>query len=352
MPAARSSRMLRCDWRVQGQVVNPPPLHHTPQQLACSLASVIPCGKVHLNLCCVVLFKSSMKEELIAIVHLTPVLWDKTHRQHHNRHVLEKEWKKIATQFGTTDKQVRHVWKNLRQEFGKQLRKTLKSGSAAPDEPSSHWPYFESMLFLTDQFIPRPSSGNLATNYDDSSVIVSEDGEEEGNGDDIQIEQLETIVLAPNHPTNEVSGNLTNVAESRNVSKTKTGYTKRVTPQTVIGQQLLELEKEKLKMKQNKAAENPNDEDIGFFNSLLPHVRKLSPRDKLRFRMQVQEILFDMAYPHQQPMTASSTPYMALSPQHSATSSSTSFYPLYESGHEDATTGNTAADGGSIISYN
>ncbi|XP_046674731.1 uncharacterized protein LOC124363526 [Homalodisca vitripennis] len=242
--------------------------------------------------------------------------------------------------------------KNLRQEFGKQLRKTLKSGSAAPDEPSSHWPYFESMLFLTDQFIPRPSSGNIATNYDDSSVIVSEDGEEEGNGDDIQIEQLETIVLAPNHPTNEVSGKLTNVAESRNVSKTKTGYIKRVTPQTVIGQQLLELEKEKLKMKQNKAAENPNDEDIGFFNSLLPHVRKLSPRDKLRFRMQVQEILFDMAYPHQQPMTASSTPYMALSPQHSATSSSTSFYPLYESGHEDATTGNTAADGGSIISYN
>ncbi|KAG8243121.1 hypothetical protein J6590_051241 [Homalodisca vitripennis] len=51
-------------------------LHHTPQQLACSLASVIPYGKVHLNLCCVVLFKSSMKEELIAIVHLTPVLWD------------------------------------------------------------------------------------------------------------------------------------------------------------------------------------------------------------------------------------------------------------------------------------
>ncbi|KAG8291478.1 hypothetical protein J6590_059649 [Homalodisca vitripennis] len=202
-------------------------------------------------------------------------------------------------------------------------------------EPSSHWPYFESMLFLTDQFIPRPSSGNLATNYDDSSVIVSEDGEEEGNGDDIQIEQLETIVLAPNHPTNEVSGNLTNVAESRNVSKTKTRYIKRVTPQTVIGQQA------------NKAAENPNDEDIGFFNSMLPHVRKLSPRDKLRFRMQVQGILFDMAYPHQQPMTASSTPYMALSPQHSATSSSTSFYPLYESGHEDA-----AADGGSIISFN
>ncbi|KAG8267613.1 hypothetical protein J6590_047199 [Homalodisca vitripennis] len=194
----------------------------------------------------------------------------------------------------------------------------------------------ESMLFLTDQFIPRPSSGNLATNYDDSSVIVSEDGEEEGNGDDIQIEQLETIVLAPNHPTNVASGNLTNVAESRNVSKTKTGYIKRVTPQTVIGQQLLELEKEKLKMKQNKAAENPNDEDIGFFNSLLPH-------------MQVQGILFDMAYPHQQPMTASSTPYMALSPQHSATSSSTSFYPLYESGHEDATTGNTAADGGNAV---
>lgn len=33
-----------------------------------------------------------------------------------------------------------------------------------------------------------------------------------------------------------------------------------------------------------------------FFNSLLPHVKTLDPRKKLMFRMQVQQLLFDMAY--------------------------------------------------------
>lgn len=208
------------------------------------------------------------------------------------------------------------------------------------------------MLFLIDQFIPRPSSGNLAYNQDDSSSLIgSEDGEEERNGEDIQNTQEETIVLASSRSANGASGNITNVKESRNVNtvKTKTGYIKRVTPQTVIGQQLLELEKEKLKMKQNKAAENPNDEDVGFFNSLLPHVRQLTPRDKLRFRMQVQTILFDMAYPPQQSITASSTPYVAFSPQPSTSSGSTSHYLPYGSGHEDAMTGITNADGGNYF---
>lgn len=43
-----------------------------------------------------------------------------------------------------------------------------------------------------------------------------------------------------------------------NAVVTKTGYIKRVTPQRVIGQQLLEIEKEKLKLKQNKSTQDQN----------------------------------------------------------------------------------------------
>lgn len=77
-----------------------------------------------------------------------------------------------------SNKYVRNTWKNLCQELGKQFKKTLRSGSGAPDEPTSSWPYFQSMLFLTDQFLPRKSSGNLASkdnNYDVMSDLSDDE---------------------------------------------------------------------------------------------------------------------------------------------------------------------------------
>lgn len=38
------------------------------------------------------------------------------------------------------------------------------------------------------------------------------------------------------------------------------------------------------------------DEDVGFFNSLLPHVRKLGPAKKLMLRMKIQELVYNTVY--------------------------------------------------------
>lgn len=46
--------------------------------------------------------------------------------------------------------------------------------------------------------------------------------------------------------------------------------------------------------------EDPNDEGIGFFNSLLPYVEQLTPRQKLQFRMDVQKYLFDILFSSEQ----------------------------------------------------
>lgn len=59
-----------------------------------------------------------------------------------------------------------------------------------------------------------------------------------------------------------------------------------------------------------KFTEHYNDEDIGIFNSLLPHLRQLTPRDKLSLRMQVQNIRFNMSYspdPHPSTFTFQSS---------------------------------------------
>lgn len=42
--------------------------------------------------------------------------------------------------------------------------------------------------------------------------------------------------------------------------------------------------------------EAAKDEDIGFFNSLLPHVKKLGPAKKLMLRMKIQELVYNTVY--------------------------------------------------------
>lgn len=144
---------------------------------------------------------------------------------------------------------MRNIWKNLRKEFGKQLKKNLRSGSGAPDEPTSSWPYFQSMLFLTDQFLPRKSSGNLASkdNNDDVMSDFSDDEQQttdpEPQGDvniDNEFEPFnETPSASTSHAISVSSNRRTMDSKMANAVVTKTGYIKRVTPQTVIGQQLL-----------------------------------------------------------------------------------------------------------------
>lgn len=45
-----------------------------------------------------------------------------------------------------------------------------------------------------------------------------------------------------------------------------------------------------------ESGEPAKDEDIGFFNSLLPHVKKLGPAKKLMLRMKIQELVYNTVY--------------------------------------------------------
>lgn len=56
-------------------------------------------------------------------------------------------------------------WKKLRSTFRIKHEQVTSSrsgdGTEEMDGPNCDWPYYEAMLFLKDQFEPRPSSGNL-----------------------------------------------------------------------------------------------------------------------------------------------------------------------------------------------
>lgn len=180
-----------------------------------------------------------------------------------------------------SEAEVKITWKNLRQEFGKQLRKIEdRSGDVAAESENVHWPYFKKLLFLQDQFEPYASAGNLPS-------VELNDGNSESDcqlltGDPTLSDSQSNFVAYPD---------------------AKIGYKMHFTPEAEVELMLLQLEQEKLALEEEKNRRNPNDEDIGFLNSLLPHLKELSPEEKLIFRMKVQQILFEMVYEHKSPTT-------------------------------------------------
>lgn len=193
------------------------------------------------------------------------------------------------------------IWKVLRQQFKVHFDKlpTRRSGDSAPEEDVD-WPYFKSLLFLKDIFEKRPASGSL-----DNASQELDDETVEDEEDETQLSFYNSI-SPPTTPLSENSvltvGSVLkekqptpSTSATGNLSK-DLGYKKR--PADKIGEGLLEIEKQKLKMKQEKQVSHSlvNDEDVAFFTSLLPHVRKLSPVKKLQFRLNVQELLMKTAY--------------------------------------------------------
>lgn len=199
-----------------------------------------------------------------------------------------------------SDKEVKNLWKNLRDEFRKQYNKTPRSGDAAP-EPTT-WKYFNSMLFLTDQFVPRKSTGNLTAEQavrEDVSMQQEEDTLMESFLED-EMEDSPSVISHDNAQSSRagVTSPVTTPQPSPTQTTTsRTGFKSRLTAQAKIGQELINLEREKLKLKQNRKEDDKNDEDVAFFNSLLPTVKSLDQRKKMLFRMKVQQTLFEMAFP-------------------------------------------------------
>ncbi|XP_038221463.1 uncharacterized protein LOC119839294 [Zerene cesonia] len=62
-----------------------------------------------------------------------------------------------------TEKALRKKWKNIRDQFMKEVKKipVSRSGDAGTDQITSMWPYFQMMLFIKDDVTPEINEGNL-----------------------------------------------------------------------------------------------------------------------------------------------------------------------------------------------
>lgn len=190
-------------------------------------------------------------------------------------------------------KDVRNRWKNLRDKYRVELQKKPKpksgDGTQEYDEDDtdntqqtetevlSSWQYFDSLGFLKDQFTPRENKGNLAVCsgiLSPSSVV-----------DHATLDPNEELFEDPNPtspspiPSPSISTNTISKARSK----------KRYTD---IGSKLVELEEKKLKL----LANDNNDDDLKFFESLLPHARKLPDDKKMLMMMEIQQVVYRHVY--------------------------------------------------------
>ncbi|XP_021707919.1 uncharacterized protein LOC110678812 [Aedes aegypti] len=243
-------------------------------------------------------------ENLFALVFERKALWDKTAKEYRNRILVDRLWRQVSTELGgvaTTD-DVKKKWKNLRNSFGKELKKIPegRSGDAGPlnCETYTTWPFLTQMMFLKDQMRSRKSGGNLG------SVSTAQ---EEDLDDSADLHQTVRTVASDDH--NDVSNRdvfeIDSVAEVVANSRARFPCVKRGAQQ-----QLIEIETRKLRLleqKANKLDTKEDDEDVAFFKSLIPHVRKIKAEQKLRFRTDIQNVVLQYVYNEHRMQTMSDT---------------------------------------------
>lgn len=210
------------------------------------------------------------------------------------------------------ENKLRRKWKYLRDQFAVELGKSPlpHSGDGADDVPTSKWPYFTQLLFLRDIVKPRSSSGNLPKLGTPAAHDFGQGDEEitESTPNETQSLEFDTLSDAQDEVVDTDSiketvprATATSPTSSRASTPTTTASTvrsqKRRAPIDSFNESLLDIERKKLQYLEAKAnrSNTEEDENLLFFKSLLPHVRKIEPSRMLSFRGRVQELVEQFA---------------------------------------------------------
>ncbi|XP_017467134.1 PREDICTED: uncharacterized protein LOC108359683 [Rhagoletis zephyria] len=149
------------------------------------------------------------------------------------------------------------------------------------------WRYFRSLLFLRDQFSARKSSENSVSENNDD--ILEDTFESLLNDADHDGEKDMNFVL-PSQEINDGSRQDFTPSSSRASTFDENPPQAKRSKQDSLGDALLQIEMEKLNYLKEQELHKQDDEDLSFFNSLLPAVRKFSAVDKLDYRMMILQV--------------------------------------------------------------
>ncbi|XP_065213222.1 transcription factor Adf-1-like [Planococcus citri] len=206
---------------------------------------------------------------LIQLVQDNPCIWDRSHPLHNCANHVKAVWADIAEKVDSSVDKAKAKWKNLRDCYRFQLYKKIDAIERGdPKAADMIWPYYVEMSFLQDHMYRKATPAKTraqmkAENTLDQPInITSTKNIEMVTVDDFDQSVLEYL--------DESASN----ASRRN---------KHPINVNINGARL--------------STEPVEDEDRCFFDSLLPYMKLLSPKDKMLCRMKIQETVFGIAFP-------------------------------------------------------
>lgn len=163
--------------------------------------------------------------------------------------------------------EARLKWKYLRDQARKECRKS-----------DSEWEFLPKLQFLTNQFNEYEGNDNITDDYNDTQDHYDDGDPDQGSS---------SYYLEPSTEVNEIN-------EPNDVSVKEDEFDEFDTKPIIMETDFYDDDDEAQKVVNE--ASPAKDEDIGFFNSLLPHVKKLGPAKKLMLRMKIQELIYNTVY--------------------------------------------------------
>ncbi|CAL4166370.1 unnamed protein product [Meganyctiphanes norvegica] len=212
-------------------------------------------------------------ESLIVCVFQKPAVWDKKHKMHSNKNVVEGCWKEISREMNCDEFELRKKWKYLRDQFSVEFGKfPLSLSSDASEHQKSKWKYFHLLTFLKTIVKPRISDKVISDVRTSDTASPGSFNNEEDNTDDFE-PPLESQEGTSKFPKTEE-------------------YNKKF--QYILSRSNRKRDREDDEYRSRNREDT--DEDLMFFKSLLTHVRKIPDNKKLKFRNRIQDLVEQFAY--------------------------------------------------------
>ncbi|XP_063586397.1 uncharacterized protein LOC134763792 [Penaeus indicus] len=218
-----------------------------------------------------------LTENVISAVFERRALWDAAHPQHKNAMVLKRLWLDIGRELNTSEKIVRNKWKNARDYYRRELKK-MEARGPSEELVSSTWPYFQQMAFLKNVLTPEPRFANLPLEIVD---------EEDIKGKDCEV-RFPTPPWSPS-PPDKSNNKSSEAVTSQESSEERTRRLRKSQERT--SKDTDDVTAGKRKQELQEVQEDSEDDDLHFFKSLLPYMKKMSGIKKLRLRAQILDLL-------------------------------------------------------------
>ncbi|KAK7601844.1 hypothetical protein V9T40_009285 [Parthenolecanium corni] len=211
------------------------------------------------------------------------------------------------------EKQLRARWKALRDKYRKLVagEKYTASGRCANSIMANNWIHFKALGFLNTQLLPRKTESNFDGVTENSLKIVVDDINRPStprldNKDhtNVQLEKPEKLYLLTDSEQSKssLSSNMNIIYSKKrkhSVSPSSPLSGNRNKPLYIPknrrpdwGKEIVELEKKKLALLEEKKNENTvkeDNDDLNFFQSLIPTIRDFTPLQKMRYRKRILE---------------------------------------------------------------